>query len=89
MGRSCPTVMSFQIPKRLVWEACKRVEANRGAGGVDGRSVEGFEADLRNNLYRIWSRMSSGTYFPSLVWAVEIPKPHGGGNGNVGYSHRS
>ena len=63
------------IPKRLVWEAYERVKANKGAAGVDGRSVEDFEEDLRGNLYKIWNRMSSGTYFPPPVKAVEIPKP--------------
>jgi RNA-directed DNA polymerase len=69
----------FDISKREVWEAWEKVKANKGAPGVDGRSVEGFEADLRNNLYRVWNRMSSGSYFPPPVLAVEIPKPHGGG----------
>ena len=84
MGKSSPTVKSFQIPKQLVWEAYKRVKANKGAAGVDGQSIEDFEADLKNNLYRIWNRMSSGTYFPPPVRAVEIPKPHGGGTRMLG-----
>src|SRR4051794_1741246 len=75
---------SFDISKRLVWEAYKSVKANQGAAGVDGQSVEEFEADLRNNLYKIWNRMSSGTYFPPPVRAVEIPKPHGGGTRVLG-----
>ena len=79
MGKSGPKDKSFEIPKRLVWEAYKRVKANKGAAGVDGQSIEEFETDLRNNLYKIWNRMSSGTYFPPPVRAVEIPKPHGGG----------
>jgi RNA-directed DNA polymerase len=69
----------FEIPKLMVWEAYKRVAANKGAPGVDGQAVEEFEADLRNNLYLVWNRMSSGSYFPPPVRAVEIPKPHGGG----------
>lgn len=69
----------FNISKREVWEAYLRVKANKGAAGVDGCSIEDFEADLKNNLYRIWNRMSSGSYFPPAVKAVEIPKPHGGG----------
>jgi RNA-directed DNA polymerase len=69
----------FVIPKQLVWEAYRRVRANKGAPGADGQSLEEFESDLRNNLYKIWNRMSSGTYFPPPVRAVEIPKPHGGG----------
>ncbi len=53
----------FVISKQLVWEAFRRVKANKGAAGVDGQSVADFETDLKNNLYRIWNRMSSGTYF--------------------------
>jgi RNA-directed DNA polymerase len=70
---------SFDISKQDVWEAYRRVKANKGAAGVDGCSIEDFESDLKRNLYRIWNRMSSGTYFPPAVRAVEIPKPHGGG----------
>ncbi len=84
MGKSGPEGKPFQIPKRLVWEAYKSVKANKGAAGVDGQSIEDFEADLRNNLYKIWNRMSSGTYFPPPVRAVEIPKPHGGGTRMLG-----
>jgi RNA-directed DNA polymerase len=69
----------FDISKREVWEAYRQVKANKGAPGVDGQSLDGFEADLRNNLFTIWNRMSSGSYFPPAVRAVEIPKPHGGG----------
>jgi RNA-directed DNA polymerase len=72
------------IPKQLVWEAYKRVKANEGAAGVDGQSVADFEADLGNNLYKIWNRMSSGAYFPPAVRAVEIPKAHGGGTRVLG-----
>jgi len=54
----------FAISKWGVWEAWEKVKADKGAPGVDGRSIEGFEADLKNNLYRIWNRMSSGSYFP-------------------------
>jgi RNA-directed DNA polymerase len=68
----------FDIPKRLVWQAWKRVKANGGAAGVDGVTIEVFEAGLRDNLYKIWNRMSSGTYFPPPVRAVEIPKSSGG-----------
>jgi RNA-directed DNA polymerase len=68
----------FSISKWLVWEAYQRVKANKGAPGVDGCSIEDFEKDLGNNLYRIWNRMSSGSYFPPPVKAVEIPKSHGG-----------
>jgi RNA-directed DNA polymerase len=69
VGKSKPVDKSFDIWKRLVWEAYKSVKANQGAAGVDGQSVEEFEADLQNNLYKIWNRMSSGTYFPPPVRA--------------------
>jgi RNA-directed DNA polymerase len=68
----------FVIPKALVWEAFKRVKANRGAAGVDGQTIKMFESDLSRNLYRIWNRMSSGSYFPPAVKAVPIPKKSGG-----------
>lgn len=68
----------FGISKRVVWEAYKWVKANRGAAGVDGESIEEFERDLSNNLYKLWNRMSSGSYFPSPVRTVEIPKSDGG-----------
>lgn len=67
----------FSISKKLVWEAYKRVKANRGAAGVDGQSLAGFEKDLKGNLYKIWNRMSSGSYVPSPVLLVEIPKGDG------------
>ncbi|MFD7409753.1 group II intron reverse transcriptase/maturase [Streptomyces sp. NPDC059866] len=69
----------FDISKWEVWEAFQDVKRNQGAPGVDGQSIADFESDLRNNLYKIWNRMSSGTYFPPPVRAVEIPKQHGGG----------
>jgi RNA-directed DNA polymerase len=69
----------FDISKWEVWEAYRQVKANRGAPGVDGCSIEDFESDLKDNLYRVWNRMSSGSYFPPPVKAVEIPKPHGDG----------
>ncbi len=81
---SGPIDKPFDISKRLVWEAYERVKANQGAAGVDGLTVEDFEADLRGNLYKIWNRMSSGSYFPPPVKAVEIPKPHGGGTRVLG-----
>ena len=84
MGKSGSEDKPFHIPKGLVWEAYKSVKANKGAAGVDGQSIEEFEADLKNNLYKIWNRMSSGTYFPPPVRAVEIPKPHGGGTRILG-----
>jgi RNA-directed DNA polymerase len=79
-----PEGKPFKIPKQLVGEAWKQVKANKGAAGADGCSIEDFEADLRNNLYKIWNRLSSGTYFPPPVRAVEIPKPHGGGTRMLG-----
>jgi RNA-directed DNA polymerase len=69
----------FAISKREVWEAYLKVRANKGAAGVDGCSIEDFETDLKDQLYKVWNRMSSGSYFPPAVKAVEIPKPHGGG----------
>ncbi len=68
---------SYEISKQVVWEAYKKVKANRGAAGVDGQSLEEFEKDLRNNLYKIWNRMSSGSYFPPPVRRVDIPKGQG------------
>jgi len=69
----------FEISKWEVAEAFEQVRGNQGAPGVDGVTIEEFEKDLKNNLYKIWNRMSSGTYFPLPVRAVEIPKQHGGG----------
>ena len=68
----------FCISKYDVWEAYKRVKANKGAAGVDGESLADFEEDLKNNLYKIWNRMSSGCYFPPPVRAVDIDKKDGG-----------
>ena len=68
----------FEISKHVVWEAYKRVKANKGASGIDDESIADFESDLKNNLYKIWNRMSSGSYFPPPVKAVEIPKKAGG-----------
>lgn len=68
----------FCISKWVVWEAYKRVKANKGASGVDSESIEAFAQDLKNNLYKIWNRMSAGTYFPPPVRAVGIPKKDGG-----------
>jgi len=74
-----PPRKPFDITKWEVWEAYRQVRANKGAAGVDGETIEDFEKDLKSNLYKIWNRMSSGSYFPPPVKAVEIPKPHGGG----------
>jgi RNA-directed DNA polymerase len=69
----------FDISKWVVWEAYQRVKANKGAAGVDDVSIAEFEKDRDKNLYRIWNRMSSGSYFPPPVKAVEIPKAGGKG----------
>jgi RNA-directed DNA polymerase len=69
----------FAISKREVWEAYEQVKANNGAPGADGVTLEAFEKDLKRNLYKIWNRMSSGSYVPPPVAAVEVPKPHGEG----------
>jgi len=68
----------FGISKQIVWDAYKRVKGNRGAAGVDGESITEFERDLKNNLYKLWNRMSSGSYVPAPVRRVEIPKDGGG-----------
>jgi RNA-directed DNA polymerase len=73
-----PEAKPFVISKLVVWDAYQRVKANHGAAGVDGQSIEAFEADLKNNLFKIWNRMSSGSYFPPPVRVVEIPKASGG-----------
>ena len=64
---------SFEISRHLVMEAYKRVKANKGAAGVDDVSIADFESNLKSNLYKIWNRMSSGSYFPPAVKLVEIP----------------
>ncbi|HCM8928324.1 TPA: hypothetical protein N5H07_005359 [Salmonella enterica subsp. enterica serovar Paratyphi B] len=68
----------FSISKTIVWEAYKRVKANAGAAGVDRQSFEAFEKDLTGNLYKLWNRMASGSYFPPPVRRVDIPKSGGG-----------
>ena len=68
----------FGISKWEVWEAYKRVKANKGAAGVDEQSIADFERNLKGNLYKIWNRMSSGSYFPPPVRTVKIPKANGG-----------
>jgi RNA-directed DNA polymerase len=72
-------VKSFVISKRVVMEAWEHVRANEGAPGVDEESIADFERNLKGNLYRIWNRMSSGSYMPSPVRAVQVPKQHGQG----------
>ena len=73
-----PEAKPYVISKQVVWEAYQKVKANHGAAGVDGQSIEAFETDLKGNLYKIWNRMSSGSYFPPPVRLVEIPKANGG-----------
>ena len=68
----------FCITKRQVWEAYKRVKANKGAAGVDGQTIEKFAENLQDNLYKLWNRLTSGSYFPQPVLRVEIPKSDGG-----------
>ncbi|WIV57993.1 group II intron reverse transcriptase/maturase [Amycolatopsis nalaikhensis] len=84
MGELKSLGKAFDISKWEVKEAWERVRANKGAPGVDGCSIEDFEKDLRGNLYKIWNRMSSGSYFPPPVLAVEIPKAHGAGTRVLG-----
>ena len=69
---------SFEIPQKVVRDAWKHVKENQGAAGVDKESIADFEKNLRNNLYKIWNRMSSGSYFPPPVKVVEIPKKERG-----------
>ncbi|MCP3938885.1 MAG: hypothetical protein GY708_26345 [Actinomycetia bacterium] len=79
MGRSrSKSMKSFEISKRLIFRAWEQVRANNGARGVDGVSVVEFEIDLQDNLYKVWNRMSSGSYCPAPVRAAEIPKADGG-----------
>jgi RNA-directed DNA polymerase len=68
----------FPITKRQAWEAYKRVKANQGGAGVDGRTLKEFEARLTDNLYKLWNRLASGSYMPPPVKRVEIPKANGG-----------
>jgi RNA-directed DNA polymerase len=84
MDTPTPQGKPFAISKWEVWEAYRQVKANKGAPGVDECSLEDFEEDLRGNLYKIWNRLSSGSYFPPPVKAVEIPKPHGAGTRILG-----
>ena len=79
MGEPKLTDKPFEISKWVVWEAYEKVKANQGAAGVDGESIAEFERNLEGNLYKLWNRMSSGTYIPPPVRAVEIPKAGGKG----------
>ncbi len=78
MSSSLSVGKSFDISKREVWEAYQRVLANKGAPGCDGQTLDEFQIELKGNLYKIWDRMSSGSYFPPPVRPVEIPKAAGG-----------
>ena len=71
------SMKSFSISKEAVWEAYKQVKKNKGAAGVDSQSIEEFDKKVNDNLYKIWNRMSSGTYFPPPVRTVAIPKDDG------------
>lgn len=84
MGQLKSQAKPFEISKREVMEAWEDVRANRGAPGVDGQSIADFEKDLKGNLYKVWNRMSSGSYFPPPVRMVEIPKPQNGGTRILG-----
>jgi group II intron reverse transcriptase/maturase len=84
MGELKLAEKSFDISKVEVWEAYRQVRANQGAPGVDGVSLAAFESDLKNELYRIWNRMSAGSYFPPPVKAVQIAKSHGTGTRTLG-----
>ena len=77
--RPGPKVKSSEIDKRLIVEAWEKVRASNGAPGVDAVSTGLFEERWRDNLYKLWNRMSSGSYFPGPVRGVEIPKDHGEG----------
>jgi RNA-directed DNA polymerase len=84
MNMPKPDEKPFAVAKLLVWEAWRQVKANKGAPGVDGQALDEFEAELADNLYKIWNRMSSGSYFPPPVRAVEVPKPHSPGTRVLG-----
>lgn len=84
MGELKSSGKSFEISKWEVWEAYQKVKANKGAPGVDKVTLKEFEKDLQNNLYRLWNRLASGSYFPPPVLAVEIPKSHGEGTRMLG-----
>ena len=78
MSEPKPKEKPFAISKQVVWDAYEKVKANQGAAGVDGESIAAFEENLKGNLYKLWNRLSSGSYFPPPVRAVEIPKKAGG-----------
>jgi RNA-directed DNA polymerase len=84
MGESKSEAKSFCISKQVVWKAWELVRAKDGAAGVDGESIAEFEQDLKNNLFVLWNRLSSGSYMPPAVRAVQIPKKHGQGVRTLG-----
>ena len=84
MDEQKPAGKPFGISKQEVQDAWLKVKANKGAPGADEQSIEDFEAGLKGNLYKIWNRMSSGSYFPPPVKALEIPKAHGAGTRILG-----
>jgi RNA-directed DNA polymerase len=79
VSESKSRVKPFEISKAMVWEAYRGVKANKGSAGVDGVTIERYERDLKNNLFKLWNRLSSGSYFPPPVKAVPIPKAGGKG----------
>src|SRR5882762_7713578 len=79
-----PSATPIEISKRRVLEAHRHVRANQGATGIDGESIEMFEANLSRNLYKLWNRMASGSYFPPPVKQVEIAKKSGNGKRVLG-----
>ena len=78
----------FKIDKMQVYEAYKAVKSNAGAAGVDGQTIEQFEADLKSNLYKIWNRMSSGSYFPA-AGACRLHSEKDWRREDIGCAHRS
>jgi retron-type reverse transcriptase len=84
MTTTITTNKPFSIDKKCMVKAYKAVRSNRGAAGVDGQTLEEFDKDLKGNLYKIWNRMSSGSYFPPPVRAVSIPKKGGDGERILG-----
>ncbi|HPJ82107.1 MAG TPA: group II intron reverse transcriptase/maturase [Saccharofermentans sp.] len=68
---------SFDISKQMVWNAYRKIKANKGTAGIDGQTMEDFDNDIKKNLYKIWNRLSSGSYFPPAVRRVDIPKSNG------------
>ena len=78
-GRKIVEVASKGIPitKQMVWESYKKVKSKKGSGGVDGKNLESYSEDLSSNLYKLWNRLTSGSYYPQAVLEVEIPKKDG------------